>query len=215
MKKIKEVIFNALVYRTTSITLQVLMVSMVFGLITNWKVVAACNALCFTWYVIYHMMAIKIRRKLKNTHPSVIVKAYLSHAIRGSAGENPTCEIQMSNCDIARAGAAVLRSRFPFLDLYVPAEAERFVYHTFNDKLLTDTQILAVDCKILDICDVLIAYDFDKSKGVEIEVKYAREHSIPIFRFKEINKKTMKELKNFLRDLTTVKRVLNETNQTY
>jgi hypothetical protein len=106
----------------------------------------------------------------------------------------------MSNCEIALMAARVLTGEFPLLDLYVPANAERFVYEAFNGGYLTDVQILEIDCCIISQCDVLLVYEFDESKGIEIEAKYAEDHNIPILRFKEINESTLAGIKSFLED---------------
>jgi nucleoside 2-deoxyribosyltransferase len=109
----------------------------------------------------------------------------------------------MSNCEIAKQAANLIKGRFPNLDMYVPANAEAFVYQTYSRGLLTDTQILDIDCHILSGCDGVIAYDFDTSKGVEVEVKYAIDHGIPVFRFKEINQESINGIGDFIRSIGT------------
>jgi len=206
MKKFWEVLLNSTIYRVVSLVVQLAMVSAIFGLITNWKVVVACNLVCFIWYVVYHMLVIKVRRRNKTqlkecTTSDRRIKLYCSHAIRGSKGDNPPCDIQMSNCEIAKQAVDLIKGRFPNLDIYVPANAEAFVYQTYSRGLLTDTQVLEIDCHILSGCDGVIVYDFDKSKGVEIEVKYAIDHGIPVFRFKKINQETINGIGDFIRSI--------------
>lgn len=234
--KIKEVILNALLYRSTSIIIQLVMVSFLFGLMANWTVVISCNVVCFIWYVVYHIFVIYMRKRFKEKtkectrckrllplnstnfskhasapnglcpHKDRRHKIYFSHAIRGSHGESATYDMSIANCERAKNVSDSIMEWFGNLDMYVPANAERFVGYTYMNKMLTDEQILHVDCQILSECDALIAYDFDTSEGVEVEVKFANDHGIPVFRFKELNLETMNEIGKFIRGLNESKK---------
>jgi hypothetical protein len=168
------------------------------------------------WYIAYHLLVIKIRKKFKEKtgkcskpplldfNESMLVvgrkrhKVYFSHAVRGSLGASATYEQSMANCHRAIYAANIIAEWFDNLDMYVPANAEKFVGYTYLNGMLTDEQILHVDCQILSDCEALIAYDFDTSKGTEIEVKFANDHGIPVFRFKELNLETLIEIEKFI-----------------
>lgn len=204
MKKFWEVTFNSLLYRMISLFIQLLIVGVFFGFVTNWKLVLVCNIVGFAWYMIYHLVSISIRRHIKQGNVKIGkgVSLYLSHPIRGSHGKNPSCKVQMSNCEVADIVASKILKAFPGLKLYVPAHAEKFVYRTFASGLLTDKQILDIDCDIIsEECQGVLAYDFDKSKGVEIEVKYARDNKIPVLRFNCFNDEAIDSIKEFIRQL--------------
>jgi nucleoside 2-deoxyribosyltransferase len=62
------------------------------------------------------------------------------------------------NCDRVIAVADRIRTLIPSIDLYVPAEHEDFVGIAYADKYLTRDQILEIDCKIIDKCDVVIIF---------------------------------------------------------
>lgn len=197
MKKIREVVFNATVYRSSSVCLQLAMVLLVFGLSTNWKVVAACNVMCFLWYIVYHIIAIHVRHYYKH-RPRPTIKVYLSHPIRGSKVDNATKAEQMSNSERARLAAVELRKRFPELDIYCPGEAEEFVGLTYSKGLLTDAQILEIDCEILGGRDCVFAYAFDSSNGMKIEADFADDRYIPILTFDHLGEDTFKQIREFI-----------------
>ncbi len=126
-------------------------------------------------------------------------KAYMSHPIRGIKGDLATKEEQLMNSAIARDGAIKIRNLIKNLDIYCPGDAEEFVCHTYTDKLLTDDQILYVDCKILSNCDFVMVYEFDKlGHGCCTEINRAKELKIPIFKFKKVDYKTISELRKFV-----------------
>lgn len=210
MKKFKEVVFNATIYRSTSIALQLAMVEIVFGLATNWRVVAACNILCFMWYITYHMTAIQVRRYFKRLVHRPKIKVYLSHPIRGSKVDDATKAEQMSNSDRARLAAVEIRKRFPDLDIYCPGDAEKFVHLTYDGKLLTDAQILDIDCQILRECDCVFAYAFDASRGMAVEIEDAQKHQIPIMVFKNLDESVFKQIRSFVDGLAKIKDNMKE-----
>ena len=205
MKKVREVIFNATVYRSLSVALQLIMVSIIFGLATKWKVVLACNLLCFAWYIVYHLSAIRVRRYFKHLVKMPTIKVYMSHPIRGSKVDDATKTEQLSNSGRARLAAVEIRKAFPDLDIYCPGDAEKFVYLTYAGGLLTDAQILDIDCKILGECDCIFAYDFDTSRGVQIEKDYAVKHQIPLLSFESLNSEAFNRIRVFIDELVRLK----------
>lgn len=206
----KNLLMNTIFYRITTITLQLAVVNAIMlEFSRNWTVVVMCNIICTLWYFIYHFviknletyMAICSGDSCKNDK----IRLYLSHPIRGSSVDKATKDCQYSNSERAILASRLIENEIPNLFLICPGDYEKFVYWTYALKLLTDEQILDVDCKILGDCDGLLAYDFDTSKGVEIEVKKAKDLSIPIFRFKEVNLKTLKQIKKFVRKIANSK----------
>jgi len=110
-------------------------------------------------------------------------RVYLSHFIRGKSGKNATPEEMKTNCDAALEWAAELRKKFPMIDFYVPAEHEDFVSLAYSRNMLTEDQILAIDCSIIDRCDAVIFNNIDgyMSRGMLIERNHASSRRIPRF----------------------------------
>lgn len=104
-----------------------------------------------------------------------MLRAYLSHPIRGAKGAVATQEDMEANNRKAIEFAWQLRARFPGLDLYVPAEHDEFVMHAYMAGYLTEQEILDVDCTILRKCDLLIVYmpDGHVSSGMSREIAEA------------------------------------------
>lgn len=110
-----------------------------------------------------------------------MIKVYTSHPIRGSKGIHATQEDMEKNCEIARKFGDELRRDFPGVEFYVPADHEEFVRIAWMNNLLTEKEILSVDCEIILGCCGVIAYSPDGhiSKGMRVELDYARELEIP------------------------------------
>jgi hypothetical protein len=207
MKRFKRLLIDSMIYRATSVFVQV----SILALITNigflahgkWGIVVACNVICTIWYLFFRMLISPLCRSFMGQDHYIrhevekTVSLYFSHPIRGSAVEKASLDVQMSNSERAAAVEREIHFYMPHLDIYVPGYAERFVGYSYKSGMLTDSQILEIDCKILQDCDGVIVYDFDTSKGVEIEVAYAIEHGIPVFRFKEFNQRTLKDIQKF------------------
>jgi hypothetical protein len=85
------------------------------------------------------------------------------------------------NCGIARKFGNELRIDFPDVEFYVPADHEEFVRIAWMNNLLTEQEILDIDCEIILGCCGLIAYAWDGhiSKGMKVELDYANELEIP------------------------------------
>jgi hypothetical protein len=118
------------------------------------------------------------------------VRAYLSHYIRGSKGSRATLWDINGNCRRAEEVAATLRRLFPNLRLYVPAESEPFVGKCYRNRYLDEKKILYIDCLILKECGTLIYFSPDRyfSRGMQIELDYAREHKIPVANYFDLIK---------------------------
>ncbi len=99
-------------------------------------------------------------------------KYYISHPI--SDGGVLAEEIIQKNCKAAIDFTEWLRKEFPNTLFYCPAEHEEFVHTTHTDKLLTIPQILDVDCKIIDSCDGMIAFNPNGkvSAGMWVEIDH-------------------------------------------
>ena len=121
-----------------------------------------------------------------------IFKIYLSHAIMGKNGADATeAEIQ-TNIDTALKVGKELKAYFidwqkmdgyPEIQLYVPAEHEEFVQRAYKMGFMTITEILAVDCDIINTCDLLLVYGDYLSSGMKVEIEYADKNKIPILNF--------------------------------
>ena len=127
-------------------------------------------------------MLIHILRKTKRG--VIKIKFYLSHPIRGSKGKDATAEDMQKNNDVAIAIANYLRENITtHISIHVPAEMEEFVLTAYYLGVLTEGQILAVDCKIIEGCDAVILYAPEGiiGGGCKIELDYATKHGIPVF----------------------------------
>lgn len=95
------------------------------------------------------------------------MRVYLSHKIRGSSGNNATREELNKNCiEVIKIGER-LKGDFPHIKFYIPAEHDEFIQIAYKQGYLTESEILATDCKIIDNCDVVLVYvpDGDKLQG--------------------------------------------------
>jgi len=91
-----------------------------------------------------------------------MIRAYLSHLIRGAKGSAATREDMEANNRRAIEFAAQVRAEFPGLDLYVPAIHDEFVLEAYEMGVLTESQILAVDVRLVRKRDLLIVYAPDR-----------------------------------------------------
>lgn len=129
------------------------------------------------------------------------LRVYLSHSIRGMKGSDATIEDMNENCERIKLVAMTLRHELgPNVEIYVPAEHERFVQIAFVCKMLSEEQILEIDCKIIDSLDMLIC-NVEESKGDklqggrEIEVFHAAKSKKPCFVFNRCH-----EAEEFIKD---------------
>ena len=111
------------------------------------------------------------------------VTAYFSHTIRGRKGVAATPEDMDVNCAKAQEVADWIRASVSDLKLYVPAEHEDFVQLCYLEKLLTEQQILDIDCKILAKMDlhIVLMEDGWLGGGIAVEIDAAKKAQVPIF----------------------------------
>lgn len=117
------------------------------------------------------------------------MRFYLSHSIRGKYGANATPIQMKENCDKAILIANILRATFPSIEIYCPAEHEDFVGIAYHSGMLTEKQVLDVDCMIINDCEGVIIYvpEGDKCQGGRlIEYNHAFKHNKPHFIFAEV-----------------------------
>lgn len=88
---------------------------------------------------------------------------YVSTPIRGTNND------MIGNCKKAIAGIVKLRPLFPEIYFYVPAEHDELIQILYNNKQLTEKQILDADLELLRGCHGWFFYHFDESRGSEIE----------------------------------------------
>ena len=117
------------------------------------------------------------------------MRVYLSHAMRGKAGINASCDAQNVNCEAAIVLADQLRREFPKMRVYVPAESEPFVAASYLKGYLTIDQILELDCIVVDQCDVVVVYvpEGDELQGGRlVEYNHAIATHKPVVVFSHI-----------------------------
>ncbi len=86
------------------------------------------------------------------------IRVYISHSIRGIKGVEATLDDMKENNRKALAFGLEMRRLFPKVDFYIPAEGDEFVLIAYTQKLLTEKQILDVDCTILDDRHVILDF---------------------------------------------------------
>lgn len=117
------------------------------------------------------------------------MKIYVSHQIRGKYGNKATDKQMKANCAKAMQFGKLLRLNCPGIDYYVPAEHDEWITLAFQQGIITDKQILSIDCDILSTCDGLLVYTPDDylSLGMGIEVEYATNNGIPTYYTEGLN----------------------------
>lgn len=118
------------------------------------------------------------------------MKIYFSHAIRGQVGPSATHDTQNTNCKAAQDMAAnvlelLFRERPDInVEFYIPADHEDFVQIAYDEKIISEENILKIDCMIIkDRCDATIVYvpSWDKLQGGrKVEWKFAIENNLPV-----------------------------------
>jgi len=101
------------------------------------------------------------------------LRVYISHSIRGAKGADATHEDMAANNRKAIAFVTDLKARFQDeVEFYCPGEHDEFVLVGYELGILSETQILAVDCKIIESRDMILAWAPDQhiSNGMMIEV---------------------------------------------
>lgn len=111
-----------------------------------------------------------------------MLRIYVSHSIRGKFGKDATPEQMKANCDKAILFGELLRLNTRGTNFYIPADHDEVIALAYQKGYLTDTQILELDCVILEDCVGLLVYAPDEhiSLGMQIEIDYANAHKIPV-----------------------------------
>ena len=134
-----------------------------------------------------------------------VFRIYLSHQIRGPNGikatqeeinRNITKHIAIGNEIKAYLLDWEKMDSFVKCSLYVPAEHDEFVQLAYNKKYLDETEILSIDCNIIDRCNLLIAFgDYSLSRGMQVEIEFAIQNKTPVFYMSELNRNIIESLK--------------------
>jgi len=111
-----------------------------------------------------------------------MMRAYVSHPIRGSLGAKATKEDELANMELAIEFAKQLRAAFPDVEFYVPAEHNEFVMTAFFEHNLSEDVVLGTDIIILKKRDfiVIFAPESHISGGMKREIDAAIEAGIPV-----------------------------------
>jgi len=96
-----------------------------------------------------------------------------------------------------------VRKNVPEIDLYVPAEHEDFVHIAYSDKYLTEEQILAIDCKILEQRDFHMVYVENNwvGGGLGVEINHAKKCGKVSFFIQSLDEVTAAALRVIVKDL--------------
>ena len=101
-------------------------------------------------------------------------RIYLSHPIRGMQGMDASPEYIAKNNRVAIEAGNILRQSGHIV--HVPAKHEEFVSRAMNG-CMTTSQVLEVDCEIIDTCDVVVFFAHEGigplSNGMTVERKHA------------------------------------------
>lgn len=134
------------------------------------------------------------------------LRIYLSHPIRGVKGVIATTEDMENNNKKAINKATEIRIGLGSLGLdnyidtyiYVPAEHDEFIIIGYQKGILSEKDILEIDCDIVARCDLMLIYDWEHhfSKGCKVEFDYAKKHHIPVYTFDDDT--NVVELVNFI-----------------
>lgn len=135
------------------------------------------------------------------------IKAYLSHAIRGAKREHATKNEIVTNCQEALTIGNRIREHIPELILWVPAEHEDFVFEAYERSILSEDQILEIDCAIISKRDLLIIFVKNNlySNGMNTEINHSEKENISIIRIHVGD-----DLQIKLSDLERLKRIVSD-----
>lgn len=138
------------------------------------------------------------------------IKIYMSHAIRGAKGPKATDADMRANNIAAMGAASIIRqvllsveAKYECnIEVYCPADHDEFVMIAYRNCVLTEAQILAVDCEIVERCQALIWYSqLGPSNGAEIEMKHALTCNIPIFELPSLETNAIFKLEKQIEEL--------------
>jgi len=87
------------------------------------------------------------------------MRVYFSHAIRGKAGSDASHDVQSVNCAVSRVMAGRINEMLNGdVDFYIPAEHEDFVQRAYDCGYIKESEILDIDCQIIDDCDAVVVF---------------------------------------------------------
>lgn len=86
------------------------------------------------------------------------------------------------NNDRAISFGELICHEFPNIYWYIPGEHDEFVLIAYKNKLLTEEQILSIDCEIIDTCNFMLVFSPDDyiSRGMKVEIDHCMYKHIPI-----------------------------------
>lgn len=104
------------------------------------------------------------------------IKVYISHSIRGIKAQDATHEDMVANNQRAIEFGTLLKLKFPSVDFYVPGDHDEFVIIAYEQDLITEEQILDIDCMVIESRDIVLNYIHDQyiSNGMLRENMYAQ-----------------------------------------
>ncbi len=137
----------------------------------------------------------------------IMLRGYMSHAIRGRKGSDcPPLEVE-GNCLKATQDGTQLMALFqrwglPVL-LYIPGSRDEFIQKAYKAGRITETEILDTDCDIIADCDFLLQYDWQNyiSGGMKYESDYSEKNNIPIYVVRKFDQRTLWDLQGWLCEL--------------
>lgn len=135
------------------------------------------------------------------------LRVYCSHLIRGPEGDAASPETCNKNRVVAHNTAEHLRmflhdwsvyNGYPKVELYVPGEHDETIQLALDLGYMNIEEVLDIDCKILDRCNLLLVFGKTVSKGMAVEINYAAKVGIPVFAFTRLTGKVISSLQNTL-----------------
>lgn len=129
---------------------------------------------------------------------------YMSHPIRGKKGNDATSKDVEEANNLAKNIGEQLKAYlidwekmdgFPKMELYVPADHDEFVFIAYSNGYITETEVLDVDCKIIDKCSLLIVYGDYLSSGMQVEFEHATKKGIPIYKMPTLSDLSIEALR--------------------
>ncbi len=103
------------------------------------------------------------------------LRVYISHSIRGIKGSEATHDEMSANNAKAIEFCQELKVGCPDVDFYCPAEHDEFVSLAYENEILTDVEILEIDCRIINDRHLVLAWEPGKhtSNGMMTELVHA------------------------------------------
>ncbi|KKK98171.1 hypothetical protein LCGC14_2645410 [marine sediment metagenome] len=133
-----------------------------------------------------------------------MIRAYLSHPIRGILGDDATNESMNINNDQAKVTGNLIRAGIPDLQVYIPAEHDDFLLKNGVTPVNMVEELLALDCAIAHDCDLILIYDhqFKLGHGMQREYDYALANNIPMVVFNSFNSDVLLDIERAINKVT-------------